>query len=189
MALSEEDRKDRLRKAQEKYRASEKYKITRRARERQPEAKEKKRVYDNSPEVVARRRARNQTPERKAAERARWKDPARRAYLDALRDGEKYKTARKEYERRPLRVLDRRERSKARLTTLYKQRCECCSSKEITAYYKAAKAQGFQIDHIQPIKAGGLHCLKNFQMLTKEQHRIKTKADFKLIAAFRRRAI
>ena len=47
---------------------------------------------------------------------------------------------------------------------------------EITNYYRIARLFGFEVDHIVPIKSDlvcGLHCLDNFQLLTREQNASK----------------
>ena len=185
---SSSDKAERLREAVARYRASQKYKETRRRYETSPEVKAKKLAYDHSPERVAARREYRQTPERKAAERARWANPARRAYVEALRETPQAKARAKTYEEMPHRREDRRARSRARLSTLYKQRCECCSSASIAAFYSDAKSRGLQIDHIVPLAIGGQHCLKNLQALTKSEHKLKTKQDMTKIREAKREA-
>lgn len=47
---------------------------------------------------------------------------------------------------------------------------------EITNYYRIARLFGFEVDHIVPIKSDlvcGLHCLDNFQLLTREKNASK----------------
>lgn len=47
---------------------------------------------------------------------------------------------------------------------------------EITTYYRLARIFGLEVDHIVPIKSNlvcGLHCLDNFQLLTREQNASK----------------
>ena len=48
--------------------------------------------------------------------------------------------------------------------------------KEINEYYKDAKSKGLEVDHIVPINSDlvcGLHCVDNFQMLTREENASK----------------
>lgn len=50
------------------------------------------------------------------------------------------------------------------------------SSMEIATYYRVARIFGLEVDHIVPIKSNlvcGLHCLDNFQLLTREQNASK----------------
>lgn len=66
------------------------------------------------------------------------------------------------------------------------QRCHCCSDAAIELVYEIAHALGAEVDHKTPLALGGAHCTLNFQVLTPEAHKIKTKADMALIAAARR---
>lgn len=50
------------------------------------------------------------------------------------------------------------------------QLCACCKPKDISPLYKLAKMEGLQVDHIQPLTKGGLHCRKNMQLLTPEEN-------------------
>lgn len=50
------------------------------------------------------------------------------------------------------------------------------SQKEINNYYKKAKENGLEVDHIVPIKSDlvcGLHCIDNFQLLTRSENASK----------------
>ncbi len=83
-------------------------------------------------------------------------------------------------------VIQGRQEYRRRAERLKKQRCTCCTNAEIKEFYLKAHAQGLQVDHIVPLFAGGPHCLKNFQAMTKERHYHKTgplsayrKADIK----------
>jgi 5-methylcytosine-specific restriction endonuclease McrA len=52
--------------------------------------------------------------------------------------------------------------------------------------YVAARLLGKEVDHILPIRDGGLHCCKNMQLLTTVEHRLKTagenRARFRVVA-------
>lgn len=54
--------------------------------------------------------------------------------------------------------------------------CGCCNREAVTKFY-LNRPEGYEIDHILPVYAGGLQCLKNLQYLTAKQHRLKTKED------------
>ena len=59
---------------------------------------------------------------------------------------------------------------------LRKARPKWQSSIEVTTYYRVARIFGLEVDHIVPIKSNlvcGLHCLDNFQLLTREQNASK----------------
>lgn len=50
------------------------------------------------------------------------------------------------------------------------------SQKEINSYYKSAKINGMEVDHIVPISSDlvcGLHCIDNFQLLTRSENASK----------------
>lgn len=50
------------------------------------------------------------------------------------------------------------------------------SQKEINSYYKSAKINGMEVDHIVPINSDlvcGLHCIDNFQLLTRSENASK----------------
>ena len=40
--------------------------------------------------------------------------------------------------------------------------------------------KNYEVDHIIPISQGGCNCPSNTQVLTREQHAAKTKAEFKM---------
>lgn len=66
------------------------------------------------------------------------------------------------------------------------QLCDCCASKDIRALYAWARKLGCEIDHRRALRLGGLHCLKNLDVLTPEDHKAKTKQDAAQIALLRR---
>lgn len=52
-----------------------------------------------------------------------------------------------------------------------------CSQPEINEYYLMAKKSGLEVDHIVPINSNlvcGLHCLDNFQLLTRKENASKS---------------
>jgi hypothetical protein len=63
-------------------------------------------------------------------------------------------------------------------------KCHCCTSAQFKVVYKAAELIGGEVDHVLALALGGLHCVKNLQILSVEQHKEKTKQD---LAECRRR--
>jgi 5-methylcytosine-specific restriction endonuclease McrA len=55
--------------------------------------------------------------------------------------------------------------------------CSCCTSRQFSDFYAAAALLGHHVDHIVPLADGGAHCIKNLQMLSAEDHAIKTAAE------------
>jgi 5-methylcytosine-specific restriction endonuclease McrA len=68
------------------------------------------------------------------------------------------------------------------------QTCGCCTNSQLEEFYALATLVGGEVDHRIPLALGGHHCTKNLQALTYEDHREKTKADFRTIAAAKRRS-
>lgn len=66
------------------------------------------------------------------------------------------------------------------------QRCTCCTSSQIKALYVLAAEQDMEVDHIKPLRLGGLHCVNNLQLLTHASHLLKTASDKREIASLRR---
>jgi 5-methylcytosine-specific restriction endonuclease McrA len=64
--------------------------------------------------------------------------------------------------------------------------CECCFGIDFQEIYQRAEMQGAHVDHIVALALGGKHCAKNLQILSIEQHLIKTAADMRAIALARR---
>ncbi len=62
--------------------------------------------------------------------------------------------------------------SQARRARKNKQTCSCCTTTAKNNFYEARK-QGMEVDHIIPLAKGGLHCVKNFQYLTRHENRTK----------------
>jgi 5-methylcytosine-specific restriction endonuclease McrA len=51
--------------------------------------------------------------------------------------------------------------------------CSCCAPVSFKLLYRQAKALGMHVDHIKPLARGGLHCLKNMQLLPPSDNRRK----------------
>ena len=66
------------------------------------------------------------------------------------------------------------------------QLCSCCTAADFEALYSLAEPWIHEVDHIVPLAAGGKHCTKNLQVLTVEQHKIKTRTDRDVIARYKR---
>ncbi len=49
--------------------------------------------------------------------------------------------------------------------------------------------EGYEVDHIVPLCAGGKDAPENMQLLTREQHREKTKKDLRLCRKIKKREI
>lgn len=68
------------------------------------------------------------------------------------------------------------------LNTMYKNLhrgqpfCDCCTWEDFKDYF-VSRPEGFHVDHIQPIKNGGINCLKNMQYLTHGEHTGKTNIE------------
>ena len=62
--------------------------------------------------------------------------------------------------------------------------CDCCDFQDFFPIYAEATLRGgHEVDHRKPRHQGGLHCLKNLQILTKEAHKEKTKREQQCRAA------
>jgi hypothetical protein len=55
------------------------------------------------------------------------------------------------------------------------QICLCCTTAQLLDVYR--RPRGTEVDHIVPLALGGLHCRQNLQILTKEEHKAKTRLD------------
>lgn len=66
-------------------------------------------------------------------------------------------------------------------------RCSCCSNAEIIEVYKQARLIDGEVDHTIPLALGGLHCIKNLKILTKLEHKEKTKNDLSVIVSLQHR--
>lgn len=107
-------------------------------------------------------------PARIAATRARH----RVANLEAYREQQRrFHAKHPEYRREKV------ARYKARALD---QECGCCDTEKLRKYYLRTVKARKEVDHKRPIRCGGMHCIKNLQMLTSLQHREKSKLDYKL---------
>ncbi len=66
------------------------------------------------------------------------------------------------------------------------QCCPCCSTTQIYDEFYLYAGKELEVDHIKPLVLGGLHCRRNLQLLTSEEHRKKTAQDLRLISQARR---
>lgn len=64
--------------------------------------------------------------------------------------------------------------------------CACCAPEDFAELNAIARLAGMEIDHIEPLALGGAHCRSNLQLLTPEQHKLKTASDMRRIAEFKR---
>lgn len=65
----------------------------------------------------------------------------------------------------------------AELRTTEKTCTKCKAIKTINDFYKLAKEKGMEVDHIVPLNSDmvcGLHCIDNFQFLTREENARKS---------------
>ena len=65
--------------------------------------------------------------------------------------------------------------------------CTCCTPKMFKEFY-ACVGKGYEVDHIKALALGGSHCMSNLQVLSKTEHKIKTRADMALISKAKRDA-
>lgn len=174
-----------MRAAVLKYQQSEKGKATRRARERRPEVKARKQAYDNSPERKAARLVYSRTPARKEAERIRNQEATRKAAVKAYNASPEGRAARDAHEKTPERIAERAAISARRRAMKLTQACSCCTTEDFKALYRTASFLKREVDHRQPLVLGGLHCRSNLQLLTVQEHQLKTREDMVLIRARR----
>jgi 5-methylcytosine-specific restriction endonuclease McrA len=56
--------------------------------------------------------------------------------------------------------------------------CGCCSRADFIPIYRECRTRGgCEVDHKKPLHLGGLHCVHNLQILTKEEHTLKSKGE------------
>lgn len=148
-------------------------------------------------------KARNATPGRKAAKKTRRATPKYKAVAKARRNtpkhiaahterGARYYAKNREYVKAHHAEYARENRGKLnardamRKAREVRQICACCTPEERRAPYVWAAALGLCVDHTIALRLGGLHCCKNLNPMTVEDHKKKTKLDMALIAAIRR---
>lgn len=142
-----------------------------------PEQRRIRRRYAENPDYFKERARRRKTPKKKYPEADKARS-ARRYAADP--DYFKIKSARWQAANpAPSRVAAGRRRA------LIKQRtCACCTPASFRTLYQEAAEKGWEVDHAIPLCIGGLHCVKNLQLLTPEEHKRKTRADIAELHAF-----
>jgi 5-methylcytosine-specific restriction endonuclease McrA len=68
-------------------------------------------------------------------------------------------------------------------------KCSCCKTKDFFPIYRAANLIDREVDHRIPKHLGGLHCLKNLQILTKADHREKNQLELAALRASRQHEV
>jgi 5-methylcytosine-specific restriction endonuclease McrA len=68
-----------------------------------------------------------------------------------------------------------------------KNRCNCCSNKDLQAIYQDARLKGHEVDHVIPLSRGGPHCCKNLQTLSRAEHKQKTLTEQRYVVPCPRR--
>lgn len=143
---------------------------------------------------AARRRA---NPEPYRAQSRKWSAENRAKRLEVQRtynqkkywsDPESARAALRLRENTPAgRARGRRDEARRKARKLA-QLCTCCAAHEFFAMYTQAQASGMEVDHRKALALGGLHCTKNLQLITPEDHLEKTRRDLSEIAGSRRAA-
>jgi ferric-dicitrate binding protein FerR (iron transport regulator) len=110
-------------------------------------------------------RYRKKKPKEALARQQRWRD-SNKEHVRALRRASKKRCRVKETANQNA----RRARQKSAV-------CSCCSREAFNRVYGIAMLVGHEVDHIQPLARGGLHCVKNLQIISREQHKEKTARD------------
>jgi hypothetical protein len=102
----------------------------------------------------------------------RSRNLARVYAIDRRRYGEKRRLENSAWKRHnPSR---RRANEASRRALKKSQRCTCCTDEQIYRAFYAMVRPGIEVDHVKPLRAGGLHCIRNLQLLAVEAHRLKT---------------
>ena len=94
------------------------------------------------------------------------------------------KKYRRKYAEKNLHVY--RESQSRRRARKRNQVCDCCTPRDIRQVYFNAKMMGCEVDHVEPLALGGLHCRHNLQLLTPKDHKEKTRSDMARIADAKR---
>lgn len=76
----------------------------------------------------------------------------------------------------------RRARNAARRARERGVLCTCCKPSDLIALYM--QHGPWELDHRKPMEIGGLHCLKNLQVLTYAEHMKKNVQDYKDIERY-----
>ncbi len=71
-------------------------------------------------------------------------------------------------------VAEAREQRSSLVVAAFKRESPCPATKK-----KAGPCPGWQVDHVQPLCAGGKDTVDNLQWLTVQEHKIKTRSDSK----------
>lgn len=129
--------------------------------------------YRANPEKYVAWRAAN--PEKVIESCRKW----RTANLETQRERERNRW------RTPEGKVERRAAASKRRAVELAQRCACCTDEQLEMAYWLC-GDGVEVDHKIALALGGLHCVHNLQVLTVEQHKIKTRADAAAIARARR---
>lgn len=161
-----------------------------------------KRAYDKTPEAKAAKKARRDRADQKQvtqAYNAKWYaekgwfrslEPAvklsKQKYLTSEKGRETINRLSRLWNKTPKGRAALRHHAGVRRAREYAQLCECCDFDRFRSIYEAAEWLHCEVDHRVPLAAGGAHCVKNLQILTIEQHKVKTKLDRKLIADWNR---
>lgn len=78
-------------------------------------------------------------------------------------------------------------RNQRRRARQYAAECGCCRWRDIQAMW-LNRPNGCEVDHRLALTLGGLHCVRNLQYLTTEDHKRKTATDRQELARRRRAA-
>jgi hypothetical protein len=57
--------------------------------------------------------------------------------------------------------------------------CSCCVRADFLEIYRQAALMESEVDHIRALALGGKHCVRNLQILSLAEHRLKTDADMR----------
>jgi len=142
---------------QQTYYQKNKVRLKERSNRRYAEKREEIRVTQNA-------YARSHRHEAQERQRT-WREVHPEEYKEQARRG--YATSAKRRAQIKLHTARRRAVSK----------CTCCTAEQFRAVYWAAELVGGEVDHVRALALGGIHCVKNLQILSVEAHKEKTKSD------------
>jgi len=83
------------------------------------------------------------------------------------------------------RKVAKRAWNSARRAKIRGQICTCCSAAAVRAVHRAATLMHAEVDHILPLALGGLHCVRNLQILSYADHKAKTAKDLRIVSQVR----